>query len=132
MTDQKPCEPGCVLSWATDDEKSPEFIDHVTGCPNAPQPAPEPQNGCGECRVCVRCALAQKSAFDALKAERDAAIQALSEEQTYIAAKRIGFRTAIKTENLRLHAEVARLTQIIQDLEDPHQAALDAARKGKP
>ena len=32
---------------------------------------------------------------------------------------------------MQLRAEVERLTQIIHDLEDPHQAALEAARKGQ-
>ena len=38
----------------------------------------------------------------------------------------------IDAEITALNAEVERLTKIIQDLEDPHQAALDAARKEKP
>ena len=45
-SDSTPCLPACVLSWATSDEKSPEFIDHAPACPNAPEPKKECTAAC--------------------------------------------------------------------------------------
>lgn len=65
MTTETPCLSGCVLSWATGDEKSAEFIDHAEGCPNAPKPAEPPACGChgpcGSADCCERCGEPQGS-----------------------------------------------------------------------
>ena len=105
MSELKPCLPECELPW-DDDPQS-----HAPGCPNAEE------------------AKVEKAGVDWNEADNWAADPLPQSTERGDVDWLPDAKANAARAYLALRAEVERLTKIIHELEDPHQSALDAARR---